>query len=240
MNSGYIKLWRKTLESPVWQNPKLFRFWMWCLMKASHKEREALGEFGFRKTHLLPGQFVFGRKSAATETGLSERTIRSCLDCLKDMGSLRVKATNRFSILTIKNWDIYQEEQPKTSSETITETTGVRPSSDFRATTDKNVKNVKNVKNNYSVGFLSFWKAYPKKISKGDAWSAWRQNKKNMPELSVLLEAIEKQKQSAQWNKNGGQFIPGPGKWIRQCKWEDEIGPVEQPTSLRAFMESQE
>ena len=35
MNNGYIKLWRKTLESPVWQNPKLFRFWMWCLLKAS-------------------------------------------------------------------------------------------------------------------------------------------------------------------------------------------------------------
>ncbi len=222
MNSGYIKLWRKTLNSPVWQNPNLFRFWAWCLMKASHKERVAL--VGFQKVPLLPWQFIFGRKKAAAETGLSEKTVRTCLECLKTLGNVAIKTASKFSVLTVVNWDFYQDESNKGAIKTASK----GPANGQQEATDKNVKNVKNVKNNYSVGFLSFWKAYPKKISKGDAWTAWKQNKKHMPELSVLLDAIEQQKKSSQWRKENGQFIPGPGKWIRQCKWEDEITPIKE------------
>jgi hypothetical protein len=99
MNTGYVKLWRKTLKSPVWQNPKLFRFWAWCLMKASHKERVAL--VGFQEIPLLPGQFIFGRKKAAAETGLSEKSVRTCLDCLKSLENVTIKTASKYSVLTV-------------------------------------------------------------------------------------------------------------------------------------------
>jgi hypothetical protein len=43
--------------------------------------------------------------------------------------------------------------------------------------------------------------------------------------LEVLLDAIEKHKQSAQWQKDGGQYIPHPATWLNQQRWEDEILP---------------
>ena len=37
------------------------------------------------------------------------------------------------------------------------------------------------------------------------------------------MDAIEKQKKSAQWTKNDGQFIPHPTTWLNGKRWEDEV-----------------
>lgn len=38
-----------------------------------------------------------------------------------------------------------------------------------------------------------------------------------------MLNAIEIAKQSMQWNKDNGQYIPNPATWLNQKRWEDEI-----------------
>jgi hypothetical protein len=38
-----------------------------------------------------------------------------------------------------------------------------------------------------------------------------------------IIEAIERQKHSADWLKNKGQFIPMPGNWLRGKRWEDTM-----------------
>ena len=68
MERGYVKLWRKSLDAGWIRNHKLWTFWTWCLMKASHKEHDTV--VGCQAVHLLPGQFIFGRKKASEETGL--------------------------------------------------------------------------------------------------------------------------------------------------------------------------
>jgi hypothetical protein len=78
-------------------------------MKASYKEFDAI--VGLQVVHLMPGQFIFGRKKAAEETGLTEREIRTILDFLRKAGNLTIKTTNKFSIISIINWTIYQSEE---------------------------------------------------------------------------------------------------------------------------------
>ncbi len=68
--------------------------------------------------------------------------------------------------------------------------------------------------------FEVFWKAYPKKKSKGDAKKAFAALKN--VNLDQLLSALEEQKKSKDWLKEGGQFIPYPATWLRRCCWEDE------------------
>jgi len=106
MNRGYIRTWRKVLDSGWLKNHKLWVFWSYCLLKASHKEFDAI--VGLQVVHLLPGQFVFGLKKASLETGLTIREIRTIIDFLKKAGNLTIKTTNKFSIITIINWSIYQ------------------------------------------------------------------------------------------------------------------------------------
>ena len=78
-------------------------------MKASHKEH--IDTIGRQRVPIRAGQFPFGRKKAAEETGLSQQVIRTCLKKLKKYENLTIKTTNKYSIITICNWDVYQGEE---------------------------------------------------------------------------------------------------------------------------------
>ena len=69
-------------------------------------------------------------------------------------------------------------------------------------------------------GFEDFWKAYPNKKDKQKAIKAWQ---KHQPDLPKVLKALKSQKNSEQWQKDEGRFIPLPTTWLNGARWEDEI-----------------
>ncbi len=76
------------------------------------------------------------------------------------------------------------------------------------------------------VDFLSFWEAYPNKDGKGRAMKAWVQakKKKTLPHIQAVLLAIEREKQSTKWSREGGRFIPLPATWLNDLGWENGTG----------------
>ena len=221
MNDGYIKAYRKTMRSQVFQNEGLFKVWMWCLWKASHKEQwvKIKTGRGFTEVHLLPGQFIFGRKSAAKELKMKPSTVWKRIIKLKNMQNCDIESNTHYSIITVINWEFYQGSEKKGTSKV----TGKEQPSD----TYKNDKNEKN--NIYSQNFLSFYKAYPNKVAKKKAQEAWNKLEKveDMTTLfSTFLGAIEKQKQAKEIKKANGEFVsewPNPATWLNGKRWEDEI-----------------
>ena len=87
-----------------------------------------------------------------------------------------------------------------------------------------------------SDDFAVFWDAYPKHKAKADAEKAWRQTLKVRPKLGVLLDAIEAQKMTRDWQKDGGAFVPLAASWLRGKRWLDEIS-AEGVTSSRSVAE---
>ena len=75
--------------------------------------------------------------------------------------------------------------------------------------------------------FNQFWTAYPKHIAKQSAVKAFEKLKPDEKLLEAMLKAIEMQKESKQWEKDGGAFIPYPATWLNQRRWEDELPQVE-------------
>lgn len=71
--------------------------------------------------------------------------------------------------------------------------------------------------------FDVFWKAYPNRKGKQAALKSW---KKMKPDLQVCLAAIERQKKTEQWRRDGGQYIPHPATWLNQGRWDDELPEV--------------
>ena len=203
MHRGFVKLWRKSLDSPVWKNPDLWRFWSWCLLKAAHNDFAEL--VGFQCVALKPGEFVFGRKVAARETGLSEQTIRTCIATLQKLGNLTITSTNKFSILTIEKWDDYQAtNQQATSSATskqpaanhiqehqeqqeLKDNTPLKPphgeaKADDPADTPKAPPTPRKRGSKgrssiqpvvYSESFEAFWAVYPLATGKAKAFESW-------------------------------------------------------------------
>lgn len=78
----------------------------------------------------------------------------------------------------------------------------------------------------YTREFENFWNCYPNKKGKGAAEKAFGKIKPDDQLMELMLDAIFKQKQSAAWMKDGGEFIPHPATWLNQKRWEDEVAPA--------------
>jgi protein gp37 len=83
----------------------------------------------------------------------------------------------------------------------------------------------------YSEAFLTFWAHYPRREGKGRAWSYWRRDKLDR-HLEEMLSKIEQYKQTEQWTKDNGQFIPHPATWLNDRRWEDELPEAPTRTKL--------
>ena len=55
---------------------------------------------------------IFGRAMAARELGTTEKKIRTALELLKEVEFLAIRAASKYSVITIINWDSYQDEGP--------------------------------------------------------------------------------------------------------------------------------
>lgn len=87
----------------------------------------------------------------------------------------------------------------------------------------------------YAERFSRFWKAYPKKKSKGQAKKTWMKIKPSEQLLETILSTIERAKTSVDWQKENGRYIPHPATWLNAEGWEDEFVSIESNPD-REFM----
>ena len=85
------------------------------------------------------------------------------------------------------------------------------------------MKNEKMKREDEENGFAIFWEHYPRHDSKQEARKAYSKALKKGVGLDMLISAIEKQKQSQQWQESGGKYIPYPATWLNQERWDDEV-----------------
>lgn len=73
-----------------------------------------------------------------------------------------------------------------------------------------------------SAAFDRFWEAYPRRQGKDAARKAWAKIRPDAALLEIMLSALERQRASDQWRRDGGRFIPLPATWLNGRRWEDE------------------
>lgn len=70
--------------------------------------------------------------------------------------------------------------------------------------------------------FERFWAKYPKKKGKEAARRAWRKLKPSLALCRVMSAALERDARGADWQRDGGRYIPYPATWLNGRRWEDE------------------
>lgn len=78
----------------------------------------------------------------------------------------------------------------------------------------------KELKHESEAAFDLFWEQYPRKVKKQQAREAFE---KVSVSLDVLLGALSRQKETSQWQEDGGRYVPYPAAWLQGRRWEDEI-----------------
>jgi len=81
-------------------------------------------------------------------------------------------------------------------------------------------------------GFPEFWVAYPKKVAKGAAESAWL--KLGTAERDAAIEAIQRQRSWPCFTQAPPDKQPHPATWLNARRWEDEP-PQVQAVGVNGF-----
>ena len=147
---GYIKDWRKELESDIWLMPPLYhRVWQWIKYNVNHKPEFVPFSDG-TKVLVKPGERITSYRQIAKGVGYYERgvwrepnvkTIKTILDWLETEHMIAIESNSKYTLIKVLNWGIYQEPE---SDESNTQETANQQSLD----TNKNDKNEKNDKKN--------------------------------------------------------------------------------------------
>lgn len=140
-------MYRSITDSQVFNNPDLLRVWVWCLTKATHCDYQQV--VGMQIVELKKGQFVYGRKQASKELGISESKFRNLMIMLEKLGNITRKPTNKFTIATVVNWEVYQDDEQLINQQNHQQ--GHRQEVLQENQTNATNKNIKNIKNNKNI-----------------------------------------------------------------------------------------
>lgn len=146
--NGWIKIHRSILDWEWYGDINTKLLFLHLLLKANHKDKKWQG------MTIKRGQILTGRLALSLETGLSERMVRTSLDKLKSTNEIAIETTNKNSVITILNYDSYQD-LDSDDQHIDQQATNKRPTDDQQTTTTKECKNNKECKEENNIPPIS-------------------------------------------------------------------------------------
>lgn len=141
VDNGYIKLFRSLTEWEWYDDTNTVRVWIHLLLKANHKDQRWHG------VEIHRGQLITSSERLATELHLSRQQIRRALDNLKSSGEITSKTTNRWTLINIEKYSLFQDWNSNNNQQNNQQKTNKKPTNNQQTTTNNNDKNEKNEKN---------------------------------------------------------------------------------------------
>lgn len=135
---AYIKLHRKLTEWEWYTDANTMRLFLHLLFLANWKDTR------YKGYDIPRGSLVTGRKKLAEELKLSEQNVRTALSHLELTNEITIKKTNKFTIITVNNYDKYQVSNQQDNQQL----TNNQPTTNQQLTTSEEYKNIKNINNN--------------------------------------------------------------------------------------------
>lgn len=115
MLHGWIMLHRKILDNWVAQEPEMFAVWIRILLEANHVDTKRM--FNGCHIEIKRGQLIFGLNAFSLKSGVSENKVRRYINLLEKDGMINRLKTNKYSLISIVNFDSYQGDNSQTTGE---------------------------------------------------------------------------------------------------------------------------
>lgn len=246
--SGWIRLWRKSLDSPSWEDDGLWKVWCYCLVKANYQSQWVVVGRGSEPIWIERGQFVTGRESLhkgcyphTRRTKPSSKTTWRRLKNLEKMGNVSIKVSNQFSVVTVMNYDTYNPPENEMVQQVVPRVSRKCPASVPQVSTDKKEKKVKKEKKKGSLSAgadgLDLQEAEERFVTRWNATPGVRQNrgKRLTPKRRAVFRARFRDEQ---WRQD---VVPGLEKFPLPCfedgEWKPNVDWILKPDSLTQVIE---
>lgn len=237
---------RSLLDWEWFDEPNTLKLYLILLFMAQWRDKTYNG------TEIKRGQLVTTTVKLSNQSGLSVQQTKTVLQRLKSTNKITIKATNKFSIITLNEYDSdlesnQQINQQITNTQPTTQPTNNQPTllkeeikelrteehAHTRGETVVEKKSDNTVKEAQAENFERFWRSYPRKTAKQDALKAWLRIKPDEELAQRILFSLEQNKKSEQWQRDNGRYIPYPATWLNGRRWEDEEWSVPQTAQTK-------
>jgi hypothetical protein len=177
---------------------------------------------GFNEHNLSYGEAFLGDHEAC---GMSEQNYKTAKKFLAKHKFATFRPTNKGTIAKLCDARVFWMKVEQCNDQNNAHLTDAQRTPNEQLTTN-NKENKENKGKKVHKGpefdsaFEEFWNCYPKKMAKAAARKAFP---KVTVGLDVLIAAVERSKQSREWQKDDGQFVPYASTWLNGRRWEDHL-----------------
>lgn len=130
-NGRWTKDYPKKLGWGWFTEPLTAHFFEYCCLKANYKDRTWKGET------IKRGAFATSLERMSLETGLSVRQVRTAIKNLTETGEITSKATSKYTIISVCNYDIYQQSEDEERQTNDKQKTSKRQANDKQTTNER-------------------------------------------------------------------------------------------------------
>lgn len=230
MSGNYIKIDRKILKWEWWSDINTFRVFVFMLISAYWKDGQ------YKGIKIPRGSFPSSISELSKETNLTDNEVRTALKHLKSTGEITSKSTNKFTVFTIKNYDLYQTINEQNNKQITNKSQAINKllTNNILKEDDK-IKNERNSNGDLEEFFESIWTLYPVKRGKG---SVSKTQKKNLQDIGYeqikrcierYVSEMESLNRDKKYWKNGSTFFNSGYVDYLDCNEEEKKKVVDVP-----------
>ena len=223
---GFIKLPRQLADWEWYQDAVTSRLYIHLILHANYTNKKWQG------TLVMRGQLITSTGHLAHDLNLSIQQIRTGINKLKSSGYITIKTTNRFSLITLINYEETQGRFASSNEETNIQATNHKQSTNKQITTTKEGKNSKeknkatievrkqNFKNDvfkhtpYSNKVLNDFFNYWSELNRTTFKMKWEEE--TYFELNNRLKSWKSKEETWSVKNSKSDFIPSHNRWKRR------------------------
>ena len=194
---------------------------MWAWMCDTAVWEDTRIRFNGQMMGLQRGQLITTIRFLVNGFGLGFQVTRTLLETLELEGMINTQTNTRGTIITICNYEKYQQGEETKITPSIT-----RPSHAHHTpnTNNKQLNNINNLnKESIISDFEEFWRICPRKVGRGKAEEKYKIARRNADketiETAMKLHAKEMKGKDT-------EFIPHPATWLHQKRYLDETSAL--------------
>ncbi len=129
-DNGWIKIYRILADWEWYTDSHMVHLYIHLLISANSRDKR------WRGIEVKRGQLITSLDKLHAQTGISVRSLRTCLERLESTGEIEQKTTNAYRLITICKYGIYQAREEENDKQP----TSNRQASDKQPTTNKNIR----------------------------------------------------------------------------------------------------
>lgn len=139
LGNGFVKFDRKIASWRWYHDVNTFKLFFHLIITANYEPKP------FENITVQRGQRVASYGTLAEETGLTIRNVRTAIRHLISTGEVTSKSTNKYSVFTIVNYDLYQDNRQANRQ------TSDKQATNNRQTSDNNGRKIKKNKKDKEI-----------------------------------------------------------------------------------------